>query len=60
MRKAETATQKAVLCESGRVQPSGVGLAKTPKDSWIEVQVRGRSFDLRPHARDNVARFEVK
>ena len=25
-----------------------------------EVQVRGQSFDLRPHARDNVARFEVK
>jgi cytoskeleton protein RodZ len=25
-----------------------------------EVQVRGQPFDLRPHARDNVARFEVK
>ena len=25
-----------------------------------DVQVRGKSFDLAPHARDNVARFEVR
>jgi cytoskeleton protein RodZ len=30
------------------------------KADMTEVEVRGRKFDLRPVARDNVARFEVK